>query len=128
MPFARTSDRRAEHLRKDAVLGGRIHRRTDADQSVSSERVDAIHHGECPCELEQVRQQHHAAFGEAVGNLPDERREQDEGDNEGFLQQRHEVRQALGFYDGDGGDEDGVVGQRREELRQQHRQHARRQQ
>ena len=104
--------RRPEHLRQDAVLGWRIHGRADTDHAVGGERIDARHHGECAGEFEQVRHQHHAPFGKAIGYLPDEWRKQNEGHDEGLLQQRHEIGQPLRLYDGDGRDQDGVVGQR----------------
>ena len=121
-------DSRAEHLREDAVFGRRIHGRADADQGVSGQRIDARHHGERAREFDQVRHQHHAPFGKSVRDLPDKGSEQDEGHNEGFLQQRHQMGQSLRFHDGDGRDQDGIVGQSGKELRRQHRHHAQRQQ
>jgi hypothetical protein len=103
---------------EDAVLGRRIHRRADADEAVGQQRMCAHQHGNAAEQLHCVGHEHHAAFGQGIRERTDERRQHDIGENEKLLKHGRlpclcmDARQQR-----DRGEQQCVVGQRREKLR-----------
>jgi hypothetical protein len=69
-------------------------------------------------DLDAVGDQHHLALGHRVRERTDQRRESDVGDHEAHLERGGHPRRFLQFTEQrDRGDQQRVVGERREELR-----------
>ena len=102
---------------QDAVLGRRIHRGADADETVGQQRVRAHQHGDAAQQLDCVGHEHHATFGQGVGERAHEWRQHNVGENEKLLQHgrlpslRMQARQQCNR-----GEQQGVVGKGREKL------------
>src|SRR3569832_2035923 len=120
---------RSYEFTQDAVLRRRVGRRTHTDQIVGKQWVHAGQHGRGAEQLHQISEQHGTAFGDRVRERSDKGRQQDEGDDEDLLQQGHlPFRRVLRLQQRDRGEQQGVVRQRRQELRGQYRNHATREQ
>jgi hypothetical protein len=79
---------RGQIFGQDAVFGGRVSSRTQADQAVSDQRVYSEQHGDAAEDFDVVADEHHASLGNRVGECAHERGQHDVGKDEGFLQYR----------------------------------------
>jgi hypothetical protein len=113
-PFGR------QQFGEDPVFGRRIHCRADADDGIGQQRVQAGQHDQAAGELDRVGDQHDPALGLRIGKRPDQWGQHDVGDDEDGLQQRRKpFRRAKEHEQADGREQQGVVGQRGQELCQQ---------
>ena len=107
-----------QQLGQDAVLGRRIGRSTEAHQRVGHQRRQHAQQQDAAHQLDGVGQEHHAALGNGVGKGADEGGQHDVGDDEDQLQEGDQpVGRLCLAQQGDGSDQQRVVGQRRQELR-----------
>ena len=108
----------ADELGQDAVLRGAVDRGAGADERVSHHRLDAGEHEPGAGGFQHVAEQQHMRLRAPVRERADPRREHDERDEERGLQRRH-VPVAARRLDQhrDRGEQDRVVGERRQELR-----------
>jgi hypothetical protein len=105
-------------LGEDAVLRGRIERRAEPDDRVGEHRARAPQHDEAADDLDAVGDQHHLALRQPVGEGADVGREQHVGHDEEELEVRREPGRRVGLHQQrDRRDQQGIVGERREELR-----------
>ncbi len=113
---------RREVLGQNSILGGRVHGGTDADKAVGKERVQAGQHGEAACHLDRVADEHHAPLRQRIRERTDEGREHDVGEYEKDLQHRRlPARRVHVLEQGNGGEQQSVIGECGEKLRRQDR-------
>jgi hypothetical protein len=74
---------------EDAVLGGRIGRSAQADDGIGVQRLHAGQHGDATEDLDGIADEHHPPFGVRIGKDADKGGQQDVGNDEELLQQRH---------------------------------------
>jgi hypothetical protein len=107
-----------QQLGEDAVLGRRVGRRAQAHDRIRQQRVRAEQHHQAAHHLDRVADEHDLALGHGVGEGAHERRQHHVEQREHRHQCRAPARSGPGrLQQFDGGDEQRVVGQRREELR-----------
>jgi hypothetical protein len=105
-------------LGQDAVLGRRIRGGTEADDGVGEQRVNVEEQEEAAGDLDRVADEHDAPLRHRVGKGADEGGQGNVGHGEEELEQGLIARRRLHLAQGvDGGDQEGVVGQRGKELR-----------
>ena len=128
---------RSAQLGQDAILGGRVDGRADAGQCIGQQRQPGgrgsqqqrASHRQSGNDLDAVGDQHDPAFGQAVGKRAEHSRQHDIRQHKACLQPGHPLVRPAQFFDQqDGGNQQGIVGQGRQELRGQHRQQGGREQ
>jgi len=103
---------------EDAVLGGRVGRRTETGHAIGEQGIDADQHRQTARHLDRIADQHHATLGQRVGEGADEGREEDERENERLLQHRRVPAWGVNlFEESNSGEQQGIVGERGKELR-----------
>lgn len=103
---------------EDAVLRRRVGRGAQTDHRVGEQRVRAQEQQQTATDLDRVADQHHPPLRHAVGKGADEGRQQNIREREEELEQRLEFGRCRHVPEhGDRDDQQGVVGQRGEELR-----------
>ena len=109
----------SDQLRQDAELGRPVDSGTDADEPIGQQRINGQQQQPGTERLQGVADHQHLRFGAAIGKRPDPGREQHEGDQESTLQRRDvPVTLCTLTHHGDGREQDGIVGEGRQELRQ----------
>ena len=103
---------------QDAVLGRRVGGGAKADDGIGKQRMGAEEHHAAADDLDAVADQHAPALGHRVGKGANEGGEHDVGNGEEGLEERFVFRRRLHLTQrGDGGNQQGVVGQRGKKLR-----------
>jgi hypothetical protein len=113
---------RRQQLGEDAVLRRRVGRGAEAHHRVGQQRMHVGEHHRATDDLDRVRDQHHVPLRHRIGECADERGEDHVGDDEALLQRRRHPRRLVQLaQQRDRGNEQRVVGERREELRRDDR-------
>jgi hypothetical protein len=113
---------RRQQLGEDAVLGRRVRGGAEADHRVRQQRMHVGEHHRAANDLDRVGNEHDAALRHRVGERADHRREDDVRDDEALLQRgRHPCRVVELAQQRDRRDQQGLIGERREELRRDDR-------
>src|SRR5574343_1161230 len=103
---------------QDAVLGRRVGGGAKADNGVGEQRMGAKEHHAAADDLDAVADQHDPAFRHRVGKGADEGGENDVGNGEEGFEQWLVFGWCVHLAQGgDGGDQEGIVGQRGKKLR-----------
>jgi len=103
---------------EDAVFGRGIGRGAQAHHPVSHQGMDMEKHQGTARHLHRIGDEHHPPLGHGIRKGPHKGRQQHVGNGEKELEQRVVGVRRLHFPEGvDGGDEQGIVGERGEKLR-----------
>ncbi len=116
----------AHELRQNAILRRPVNRGADAHHGIGEQGLQVGEHHDRAERLHTVAGGKHPGLGPPVGQPPDPGRQDDEGHEEGGLQRR-----LVPFADvarlqnhGEGGEQNGVVGEGGEELGEEKGGHA----
>ena len=113
---------RRQQLRQNPIFRRRVRGGAQPDDCVRGERMRFDQHQRAAENLDRVGEQHHAAFGHRIGERADEGSEHDIRHDEALLQRRrHPGRLVELAQQRDRGDQQGVIGERAEELRRHDR-------
>ena len=109
---------------QDAVFGRAVERRPDADDRISDQRLQPRQDQQCPGGLERVGRHEDLRLWKAVGRRANPWCARDKSDQKHALQCRNVPGGRIpGFqHDRDDDEQDGIVGKRRQELRDDQRQ------
>ncbi|MGF6509685.1 hypothetical protein OKW26_005512 [Paraburkholderia sp. 32] len=109
---------RRQQFGENAVFGGRVGRRAEADDAVRNQRMRADQHRYAANHLDRIGDEHHASFRTGVGECAHEGGKNDVRQHKKQLEQRrHPVRSVKIFQQSDSSDQKRIVGQRRKKLR-----------
>src|SRR5260363_133 len=109
---------RRQQFGQDAVFSRWMCRCAEAYDTIGQKRVHAGQQCETTDEFDCIRHQHHAAFGHCIGEGADKSRQRNIEENKKQLEQRrHPGRRSDVMQQGNRGNEQRVIGERREKLR-----------
>ena len=113
---------RRQQLRQNPIFRRRVRGGAQPDDCVRGERMCIDQHQPAADDLDRVGDEHDAALGHRIGERADERREHDVRHDETLLERRrHPGRLVELAQQRDRGDQQGVIGERAEELRRHDR-------